>query len=455
MKKITVILMTLLCFLFTLTPIYADSTIKAAVGSSTNSIATDAVAEVLAEVNAENPDFAQNADVCLLLANSDYDCGELLSALNEKVDIPIWGATSSHATMTTDGYEVGGVSMLFLSGRHSPDLKVGVAAAFLGSSRADAVSAGKQAVEQAIKQAVGATIEEVDNHRSRIVLVASAPGMEEAVIEGIESVVGKKIPILGGSAADNTVEGNWKQFANDQVSEHDVVVAVISIRARVGYDFANSYNPTDKTAYIKASSEYGRLVEELDDRPALDVYAEWIGEDPANLEGMNLLGASLLSPVATYVSRGGRGCYVTGHPAIGNNSDGTMFCFKEFPAATPITLMDATIDDLVAGVGNSINTALERAEKVRFSANLTGSVLLPSITVMEDREIAALFLVHCGGMRLAIGDDQMVEVFEETQEIIGNETPFITFFAFGEQGNNRITGNAHGSLCVVPVIFSN
>ena len=260
--------------------------------------------------------------------------------------------------------------------------------------------------------------------------------MEEAVIEGIESVVGKTIPILGGSSADNTVEGNWKQFANEQVSEHDVVVAVISIRARVGYDFANSYNPTDKTAYVKASSEYGRLVEELDDSPALNVYAEWIGEDPANLEGMSLLGASLLSPVATYVSREDRGCYVTGHPAIGNNSDGTMFCFKEFPAATKITLMNATVDDLVAGVGNSINTALQRAE-------------------MENSEIAALFLVHCGGRRLAIGDDQMVEVFEETQEILGNETPFITFFAFGEQGNNRITGNAHGSLSIVPVIFSN
>ena len=431
MKKIAIILMTFLCFLFTFTPIYADSTIKAAVGSSTSSVATDAVAEVLAEVNAENPNFAQNADVCLLFANSDYNCDELLSALNEEVDIPIWGATSSHATMTTDGYEVGGVSMLFLSGKHPIDLKVGVAAASLGTSRADAVSAGKQAVEQAVE----ATIEEVDNNRSRIVLVASAPGMEEAVIEGIESVVGKTIPILGGSSADNTVEGNWKQFANEQVSEHDVVVAVISIRARVGYDFANSYNPTNKTAYVKASSEYGRLVEELDDSPALNVYAEWIGEDPANLEGMSLLGASLLSPVATYVSRGGRGCYVTGHPAIGNN-DGTMFCFKEFPAATKITLMNATVDDLVAGVGNSINTALQRAE-------------------MESSEIAALFLVHCGGRRLAIGDDQMVEVFEETQEILGNETPFITFFAFGEQGNNRITGNAHGSLSIVPVIFSN
>ena len=104
MKKIAIILMTFLCFLFTFTPIYADSTIKAAVGSSTNSDATDAVAEVLAEVNAENPNFAQNADVCLLFANSDYNCDELLSALNEEVDIPIWGATSSHAIMTTDGY---------------------------------------------------------------------------------------------------------------------------------------------------------------------------------------------------------------------------------------------------------------------------------------------------------------------------------------------------------------
>ncbi len=35
------------------------------------------------------------------------------------------------------------------------------------------------------------------------------PGNEERILEGFASVVGTKVPIFGGSMADNTVSGNW------------------------------------------------------------------------------------------------------------------------------------------------------------------------------------------------------------------------------------------------------
>ena len=431
MRKSTIILMAFLCYVLSLTPALALNAITSAVGSSTLADETEAVEEVLAEVNAEVPNFAQNADICLLFSNVYYDEPEMLvGALRENgVSIPVWGATSSHAIMTTDGYEIsenGGVSMLFLSGKTPRDLKVGVAAADIGTTRPNAVSSGKEAIEEAIAML---------GDSPQIILVSSAPGMEEAIIEGIESVVGRGIPIVGGGSADNTVEGYWKQFANDQVYEHAVVIAAISTSVRIGYDFAHGYTPTEKTAYVKASSEYGRLVEELDDTPALDLYAEWINKEPRELEGMDLLGASLFSPVATHSSVRGRDYYVPGHPAIGDSDNGTMFCFKELPAATKITLMEATAEDLVLCVGDSIEEALEKGR-------------------IQAGHIGALFLVHCAGRRFAIGDKQMEDVVIEIKERIGDETPFITLFPFGEQGNNYITGNRHGSLCVAPLIIS-
>jgi hypothetical protein len=431
MLKSTIILMAAICVL-SLTPAFALNAITSAVGSSTLADEGKAVAEVLSEVNAEVPNFAQNADICLLFSNVYYDEPEMLvGALRENgVNIPVWGATSSHAIMTTDGYEIsenGGVSMLFLSGKTPQDLKVGVAAADIGTTRPNAVSSGKEAIEEAIAML---------GDSPQIILVSSAPGMEEAIIEGIESVVGKRIPIVGGGSADNTVEGYWKQFANDQVYEHAVVIAAISTSVKIGYDFAHGYTPTEKTAYVKASSEYGRLVEKLDDTRALDLYADWINKEPRELEGMNLLGASLFSPVAIHNSIGGRDYYVPGHPAIGDSDNGTMFCFKEFSAATKITLMEATAEDLVLCVGDSIEEALEKGR-------------------IKDKHIAALFLVHCAGRRSAIGDEQMEDVVTEIKESIGCETPFITLFPFGEQGNNHITGNRHGNLCIAPLIFSN
>ncbi len=43
-------------------------------------------------------------------------------------------------------------------------------------------------------------------------------------MRGIEETVGSNVPIVGGSAADNTIEGHWQQFANGQVYTDGVIV---------------------------------------------------------------------------------------------------------------------------------------------------------------------------------------------------------------------------------------
>jgi len=419
---------------------FARGRVVAMVGSSTNSDEVQAVQEILAKVNAYDPNFAKTADVCLLFLNADYDEPEkVLKALKDNgVNIPLWGATSSAAVMTTEGYEKGGMSMLFLSGESSKDLKVAVASQDLGETRGDAVSAGRKVIKKALAKLRGTP---------RIILMTSAPGREEAVIEGIESVIGRGIPILGGSSADNNVEGKWKQFTKNRVYTNAVVVAVICTSTRIGYDFANGYHPTRESVYVKSSSEYGRLLEILNDgkqdKEALYLYAKWIGKTPEELQGMNLLGESLLYPLAQHITIRGKDYYITAHPAIGGGSDpetppeGTMFCFKELPASTRLTLMKAEPDDLINSVGSSIDKALRRGR-------------------IRRRNIAALFLVHCAGRVFAIegAGRSMGEVVRVIKDKIGYDTPFITLFAFGEQGREKAVGNTHGNLSIAPLIFS-
>jgi hypothetical protein len=43
-----------------------------------------------------------------------------------------------------------------------------------------------------------------------LIWITCAPGDEEGIIAGIEEKLGRTTtPIIGGSSADNTVEGNW------------------------------------------------------------------------------------------------------------------------------------------------------------------------------------------------------------------------------------------------------
>src|SRR5690606_13853303 len=48
-----------------------------------------------------------------------------------------------------------------------------------------------------------------------LIWIYQAPGQEEAVIEGLRRVVGDRCPIIGGSSADNTIEGGWRQLGPD------------------------------------------------------------------------------------------------------------------------------------------------------------------------------------------------------------------------------------------------
>ena len=54
--------------------------------------------------------------------------------------------------------------------------------------------------------------------------MSASPAEEEEYIKGIQDVIGR-VPCFGGSAADNTVEGNWSLFYNEEVFSDGVVVA--------------------------------------------------------------------------------------------------------------------------------------------------------------------------------------------------------------------------------------
>ena len=118
---------------------------------------------------------------------------------------------------------------------------------------------------------------------SAVTSMAASPGNEEAVMRGIATIVGLEIPIIGGSAADNTIEGKWHIFANQTVMDSGVVVTVLFSDLPIGYSYGNGYRPTVRKAIVTKAE--GRVLHELDGQKAVDVYAGSIGENPANWAG--------------------------------------------------------------------------------------------------------------------------------------------------------------------------
>lgn len=252
-----------------------------------------------------------------------------------------------------------------------------------------------------------------------IFLMLTPPGSEEGVVAGI-SGRNPGVPLVGGSPADNTIEGKWRAFANGRVLENTAVVAALYAPGRVGYAFGSGYRPTEK----RARGAEGRTLKTLNGRPALDVYVEWTGKRREDLLGdWKLLGESLLAPPATPV----QGAYLIKHLAVGNE-DGTIGAFAEFAEGEEVVLMEATPDEVIAAAGDVVRQAAQGMGRVY-----------------------AVFLVHCAGRRLVAGD-RIGEVVSAVRSAVG-DVPFLGFCSFGEQGTLVPGVNLHGNLMLSALVL--
>ena len=361
----------------------------------------------------------KGADIAFVFSTIGYDPQQLLAGIHESLgEVPVHGGTSFTGIVTPAGFlggEDDAVGVLTLSSAH---LQFGTGFAELGS---DPAAAGRTATEMALKQAGNTTGE------PRAALMTSTPMDEEAVIRGITQVLGNSVPIVGGSAADNTVEGKWHVFANQTTMPSGVVVTVFCGDLPIGCAFGNGYHSTGKTAIATKAS--GRTIYELDGRKAVEVYADWTGQDAASLSGMSILGASILKPLAVYDTA--NDFYLVKHPGIAQE-DGSIALFAGLDEGDAVVLMEATVDDLLAEIPKTITSAMA-------AAKLTAD------------GVAALIFVHCGGRRGAI-DARIEEVTRAIRQVLEPGTPFISYMTFGEQGVLADGTNVHGTLLLSALV---
>lgn len=364
--------------------------------------------------------LVEEANLALVFSTVDYNSEKLMAGIKKVMGIvPVHGGTSFTGTITPLGFksrETGVVGVLALG---SPDIVLGVGESEISE---DAVLAGRRAAQAAFENAGSPDWE------PNVILMLAAPGREEEIIEGIESVMAD-VPIIGGSAADNTVEGNWHVFANDRVLADGVVVTAIYGAPSLGWAYGSGYKPTDKKAI--ATQAEGRVLSKLRGQAALEVYAEWTGKDPQKLQGMNILGESILNPLGVYDEE--NDFYLVKHPGIGEE-DGSITLFAQVQEGEEITLMEATVDDLIQEVGTTIKAAMEDGD-------------------IAKEEVATVLLIHCGGRRGAIGE-RMDEIVTQVREVAG-DVPFIGYCTFGEQGCLLDGTNVHCDLLLSALVIGN
>ncbi len=291
----------------------------------------------------------------------------------------------------------------------------------------DPEAAAQAAAQQALSQAD--RLGEIPT----MLWITCAPGSEERVIEGLGKLFGPHVPIGGGSAADDDISGSWQQLANDRTYRDAVVVTTIFASRGVAFAFHSGYDPTPTSAKVTRASR--RQVQELDGRPAAQVYARWLdGELREMLQrGGTILRESTMAPLGKRVGATPSAAYYQlAHPSqIGPDHSLALFC--DVAEGDTLVLMHGTTSSLV-----------ERAERVARSALRSAE--------HDHAKVAGALVVYCAGCMLAVRD-QLDQVVAHLRLGLGPEVPFLGTFTFGEQGCFPNGENRHGNLMISVLVF--
>ena len=382
----------------------------------------------------KRPDFA------IMFATSGSDLEAIFSEARKLLgnETKIYGGTTdSRAVMINKGFVKAkkdnynyalkeGKLALAIMTISSKDIVFGV-----GSADFSAYPSAQEGAKSAVLSAI-VSAGKSPNELPKIVLITPTKGIytEEDTIKGIEEVVGGKTVIIGGSAGGP----KWAVFGKDKVYPEGVSVAVIYTDLPVGWVFEGGFDVTDNKSGIITKVD-GRNIIEIDNRPALDVYNEWLNGGIDKLYSQysdfrRIKDLLTLHPLyRRYTAENGQVYSLFSHPFP---KDQTL---KERAVATSTTL---NVGEQVNLSHGSWETLVNRIGNLPRLAKFNGDMDINTKSILGIGYV-------CAGVMGAIPEPER-EKLPPLINYTNSQAPFIAPFTWGEQGHFSGIGNKHGNL---------
>lgn len=345
----------------------------------------------------------------LLFSSTKYNQNELIRGIKSITpDLKIIGCTSSGAVMTPDGIisnDDGFAGMLVIEDN---ELKVGISSSPRGM---DPRTTGRKIALSAMEDAK-------KDHPPVAFAMFATPKEEEEYLKGIQDVIGE-IPMFGGSASDNDFQGEWKVLCGNEEIEDGCAVALFYTTKEIKNVLSSSYQETNNIGIITAIDDHRRILE-IDNKPALNRYAEWTGFNVEEVANQSLMTASTQMPLGTTTLHGET--VLIRHPKVGN-TDYSLTVGANMVANTAVMLMQTDEDGLISGAVESI------------------------MELKNNFKPACLLLIHSDARKNYIGE-RIDEDFVAIKNAVG-DLPFIVAFTSSEYGQVD-----HSGACVANLSLS-
>lgn len=395
----------------------------------------EALAMALQDKKQAIPDFVA------LFASSGADLKNILAETRKFLGnkTKIYGGTSdSEGLMTNRGFihagareyvanrkaighrKVTGLAVMTVT---SQDIVFGV-----GSADFSRYATPKEAAKAAMRKALE-SCGKSPKEPPQAVLALISRSFEDGAMEGISEVAGD-VPLLGGT----TGGPKFEVLGDREVFAKGISLAVIYTKLPLGWVFEGGFDAQEGYKGVLTKVD-GATILEIDGRPALDVYDEWLGGKIKQLqqEGADVVKFKkfmILNPFyRRFTSRDGQDYFLFSYawPQDITLQNKSMEASANLKTGEEIHLSHGTLEKLLNRIGN-----------LPVKARIQGGI-------NPEKKAVLAFGVICAGVMRVVPDKER-QTMALLLDYANHEVPFIAPLTWGEQGYFPGVGYKHGNL---------
>jgi len=227
------------------------------------------------------------------------------------------------------------------------------------------------------------------------------------LLRGINDEVPPTVVVTGGLAGDgDRFRRTWVVAERRIKAGHVAAVGFYGDRIRIAHGSKGGWDTFGPARVVTRAA--GNVLYEIDGRPALALYKEYLGERADGLPG-----TALLFPLALRASRGDAKSLVRTVLSVDEASQSMTFA-GDIPEGAIAQLMRANFDRLIEGAADAAKLTTSRSASPGLDAG-------PSLAIATS----------CVGRRLVLGQRAEEEV-EAAKEALPAHARLVGFYSYGE-----------------------
>lgn len=229
------------------------------------------------------------------------------------------------------------------------------------------------------------------------------------LVEGINSIVKNTVKVTGGLAGDGSNFKKTWSFYNGELEENNVIAfGLYGDKIKIGHGTKGGWDIFGPERIITRSN--GNVLYELDNKPALELYKQYLGELSDKLPS-----SGLLFPLAIRENRNDNNPTVRTILSVDEKEHSLTFA-GDMPEGYYAQLMRANFDRLIFSAGETGELATQRMFEDKEH---------------KDNDNILCIAISCVGRRLLLGE-RTEEELDSLKNSLPENTNIIGFYSYGE-----------------------